>query len=102
MREALVILLVLGIILVLTAVRYRKQIGAAIRIWQSLKSMKQQMSKQMNQRGDQGGPEIDAAAGPLVNCAKCGTWVPEQRAIKLRGGMTYCSAACLETTGSVR
>ena len=102
MREALVILLVIAIILVLTAVRYRKQIAAAIRIWQSLKSMKQQMSKQMNQRRGESDQEIDGATGPLVNCAKCGTWVPEQRAIKLRGGMTYCSAACLEKTGSAR
>ena len=102
MREALVILLVLAIILVLTAVRYRKQIAAAIRIWQSLKSMKQQMNKQMDQRRGQSDQEIDASAGPLVNCAKCGTWVPEQRAIKLKGGTTYCSAACLETTASVR
>ncbi len=98
MKEALVILIVLAVILILTAVRYRKQIAAVLQIWRSLKSMRQQVRQKQDQvSGNEG-----VSAGPLVNCAKCGTWVPEQKAIKLRGGIIYCSSSCLETTGQAR
>lgn len=92
MREAFFILIVILILLGLTAVRYRKQIVAMIQIWRSLKTARDQIL-------DRQQPKVEEpiAAGPLVNCAKCGTWVPEQRAIKLRGGTFYCSTACLET-----
>ena|SRR5687768_14741048 len=98
MKEALVILIVLAVILILTAVRYRKQITAVLQIWRSLKSMRQQVK----QKQEQVGTNDSVAAGPLVNCARCGTWVPEQKAIKLRGGIVYCSSSCLETTGQAR
>lgn len=96
MKEAFFILLVIAVILALTAIRYRRQIAAMLHIWRSLKSMKQQM-KDKNVK-----PEDQIPAGPLVNCAKCGTWVPEQRAIKLRGGTYYCSSSCLETAVTAR
>jgi len=92
MKEAFFILLVLAVILVLTAIRYRNQIAAVLRIWRSLKTMKQQMSQKSAEVENK-----DKFAGPLVNCAKCGTWVPEQKAIKLRGATVYCSTACLES-----
>jgi hypothetical protein len=92
MREALFILLIIGVVLALTAYRYRRQIAAVLQIWRSLKSMRQQMKQ--NQA-----PHVESkSTGRLVNCAKCGTWIPEERAIELRGGSKYCSAACLETT----
>lgn len=97
MKEALVILAVFVVILALTAVRYRKQIGTMLHIWRSLKAMRQQVKgKSTSTR------EEPIAAGPLVNCARCGTWVPENRAIVLKGGTTYCSTACLETTSNLR
>lgn len=96
MKEAFFILLVIAVVLALTAIRYRRQIAGMLHIWRSLKSMKQQM-KDKNVK-----PEDQIPAGPLVNCAKCGTWVPEQRAIKLRGGTYYCSSSCLETAVTAR
>ena len=91
MREAFVILIVLAVLVGLTAIRYRKQIAAMMHIWRSLKSMRQQAAQRQVQ------PEKPEDLGPLVNCSKCGTWVPEQRGIKLRGGTFYCSSNCLET-----
>ena len=91
MREAFFILIVFAVILALTAIRYRKQIVTMLHVWRSLKAMRQQVSQR------QVPPEKPEQAGPLVNCSKCGTWVPEQRAIKLRGGTFYCSSNCLET-----
>lgn len=95
MREALFILLIIGGILALTAYRYRKQIATMLHIWRSLKAVRQQVKQKA--------PPVESkTSGRLVNCAKCGTWIPEERAIELRGGTQYCSAACLETTSAAR
>jgi hypothetical protein len=91
MREAFFILIVIGVLVGLTAIRYRKQIVTMMHIWRSLKSMRQESAQRQVR------PEKPEELGQLVNCAKCGTWVPEQRAIKLRGGTFYCSSNCLET-----
>ncbi len=98
MKEAIVILIVIAIILALTAVRYRKQIASVLHIWRSLKSMR----NQMKQGSDTAKREESIPEGALVNCAKCRKWVPESRAINLRGGTFYCSTACLETTSNTR
>ncbi|HEX6125347.1 MAG TPA: hypothetical protein VFZ23_08230 [Pyrinomonadaceae bacterium] len=97
MKEAVVILAVLAVILALTAVRYRRQIATVLQIWRTVKTMR----TQIKQSREPDPAERPVSAGPLVNCAKCGTWVPENRAISLRGGVFYCSAACLETTTNV-
>jgi hypothetical protein len=97
MKEALVILVVMGIIMILTAVRYRRQISGMIQIWRTLKSARDQIR---DGRGASPAKE-PVSAGPLVNCARCGTWVPESRAIDLRGGIFYCSTACLESAAKV-
>ena len=91
MREAFFILIVMAVLVGLTAIRYRKQIAAMMHIWRSLKSMREQVSQKQVR------PEKAERLGPLVNCAKCGTWIPKKRAIKLRGGTFYCSSNCLET-----
>ena len=97
MKEALVILVVFGVVLLLTAVRYRKQIAAGVQIWRSMKAMRDEFKQQS---GKTVGPKpVDA--GKLVNCAKCGTWVPEQRAIKLRSGSYFCSSTCVESSTAV-
>lgn len=37
------------------------------------------------------------AAGKLIRCAACGTWIPSTSAVTLRAtGATFCSHACLE------
>lgn len=97
MKEALVILVVMAIIVALTALRYRRQITGVIQIWRTLKSARDQIKKKSDAV-----KEEPVLAGRLVNCAKCGTWVPEQKAINLRLGVFYCSSACLESTANVR
>ena len=97
MKEALIILAVVGVLLILTAVRYRRHIAGAIQIWRSLQTVR----KQMNQGKSGADRQESIPAGKLVNCARCGTWVPENRAINLRGGASYCSSACLEKTADV-
>ena len=93
MKEALVILLVMAVLVALTAVKYRRQIVGAIQIWRSMKAFRQQL----NQKSQTPNEPRPVNAGKLVNCAKCGTWVPEQRAIKLRNGTYFCSSSCVES-----
>jgi len=91
MKETIVILLVLLVLISLTAFRYRKQLMTMLNVWRMLKSMRQ-AGKQKDHHIEDGGK----SSGPLVNCSKCGTWVPEGRAIKLGRTSFYCSADCME------
>lgn len=92
MREALVILLVIAVLLGLTAFRYRRQIAAMLQVWRMLKSMRQ-AGRPSENRIDSSERAVNTK---LVNCVKCGSWVPESNAIKLRGTY-FCSASCLES-----
>jgi hypothetical protein len=90
MKEALVILLVIFLLLALTAVRYRKQIAGLLGVARMLRDAKRAASGTR-----QSFPQDREKAGQLVNCAKCGVWVPEGKARKL-GEVFFCSNACLQ------
>lgn len=92
MREALIILAVLLILLALTAFNYRKQIKAIIGVSRMIRNA---ASGNMPQRS-----RIDDAvnSGKLVNCTKCGTWVPEERAIKFGASTYFCTDSCLQSS----
>ncbi len=92
MREALLILFVIAVLFALTAYRYRRHIGAFYQFWQVLKQARVQGKQRTNEMNE----PAEAARGPLVNCVKCGTWVPESKAIKLGARIYYCSTACVE------
>ncbi len=96
MKEAIFILLIVAVLIGLTAFRYRKQLAAVLNVWRMLKSMRQVDSR------DEGRIEgSERTSGPLVNCAKCGTWVPETRAMKFGKNSYYCSAACVEKSARI-
>lgn len=83
MREALFILLVVGILAALTAVRYRKQIAGMIGLARALKEAKDDAVQGRSVGGEQPGVQ-------LVNCAKCGLWVPQNKAAQ-RQKNYYCA-----------
>lgn len=90
----LIFLGLIFVLLVIIAARYRRQIKMAIYVWRMFRKMRQagkteekQIEKQSNTK--------DVA---LVRCAKCGTWIPQTKAINLRSGINYCSTNCLEKT----
>lgn len=90
MRELLVILAVVLVLLALTAVKYRRQIAGLIGVARMLKDAKDAVRH--------GSIEGDAAPSvQLVNCAKCGVWVPQDQARKIREGYFYCSDECAKT-----
>lgn len=88
MKEALFILLVIGVLAALTAVRYRKQIAGMIGIAKVL--------KQATRAGTFGTKTMpdETKTIPLVNCSKCGVWVPQTKAVRVRD-IYFCSEACL-------
>ncbi|MEP7214034.1 MAG: hypothetical protein ABI791_13220 [Acidobacteriota bacterium] len=90
MKEAVFILLVVAVLFALTAFRYRKQIQTVLGVWRMLSTGRS------NAGGRQVQGEQKGSSGKLVNCAKCGTWVPEQRAIRVPPNIYYCSRECVE------
>jgi hypothetical protein len=93
MIKVLVILLLLLVVLALIATRYRRQITMGIQIFKMFRQMR---TGPLNvSKGKQISKQEDLSNVPLVKCMKCGTWVPQTKAMKL-GGNTYCSAVCVE------
>ena len=92
MREALIILAVLLIILALTAFKYRKQIKSIVGVSRMIRNA---AAGNMPQQ-----PRIDEPvnSGKLVNCTRCGTWVPEGRAIKFGTSTYFCTDECLQSS----
>jgi hypothetical protein len=84
----LFILLLILIILAMIAVRYRKQINSLIATARFLKEAKD--AAQSAQLGRTGTPQPTRSAIRLINCSKCGVWVPEDKALE-RAGQVYCA-----------
>src|SRR5688572_5437699 len=93
MKEAIFILLVIGILLAFMAYKYRRHIRAIREFWRMAKQMRQMTSQT---RGEVEEPRAESGSGKLVNCSKCGTWVPEERVLRLGRSSAFCSAKCLE------
>ncbi len=93
----LIVLGILIVILVLVAMRFRQQIKMAIYVWRMFRKMRQVGKTDEKQIEKQ----TDSKDAALVRCAKCGTWIPQNKALNLRSGIFYCSKVCLETPAKV-
>lgn len=91
MKEALIILLFIAALLALSAFRYRKQIKTILGVWRMLSAARSGLGER------QVAGTRRAESGKLVHCSKCGTWVPEDRAIRVPPNLYYCSKECVET-----
>lgn len=89
MKEAVFILAIVAALLVLTAVRYRKQIATAIGIYREFRRMRSQLTAKKKTPAHEQKPET------LVCCQKCRRWVPESGAIRFGKSVFYCSQDCL-------
>jgi hypothetical protein len=89
MRDAIFILFVILVLFGLTAIRYRKQIAGMIGVARMLRDAKANVGQRSQRVQDQAEKSI-----PLVNCSKCGVWVPQNKARKI-GDIFYCSDVCL-------
>jgi len=86
MREALFILAVLGILIVLTAIRYRRQIVGALGLARALKGARPPVA------------DRERSAGRLVECLRCGVRIPESKAVSLGSGAFRCRRECSVAT----
>jgi hypothetical protein len=93
----LILLLLVGIAGVLIATRFRRQIQTGIYLWRMFTKMRQ-MSQTDEKRIEQ---KANSKEVPLVRCARCGTWIPQTKALNLRSKVFYCSANCMETAVKV-
>ena len=93
----IIIIGLIFVVLMLIVSRYRKQIQMALYVFRMFRKMRQ-MNKTEEKQLD---VKANSTAANLVNCAKCGTWIPQNKALKLRSGVFYCSANCLEKIAQV-
>lgn len=90
MRTALFFLVVVMVLVVWTAVRYRKQISGIIGFLRMIREAS------ISTRAPEKAGEIKASApNELVSCSKCGVWVPHDRAIRFDAKTYYCSKDCV-------
>lgn len=93
----IIILALIALVIILVVSRFRKQIQMALYVFRMFRKMRQ-MNKAEEKKIS---PKADAIDEALVSCAKCGTWIPQNKALKLRSGTFYCSANCMETMAKV-
>ena len=91
----LILLVLLAILSIFIVVRFRRQIQTAIYVLKMFRKMRQ-MSR------SSGEPEkqienTNSGDVQLVRCTKCGSWIPQNTAMKLSKNTFYCSSKCLET-----
>jgi len=84
----LFVLLVVAILLAMIAVRYRKQINSLILTAKLLKEAKD--AAERGQLGRAPTPQRTKNPVHLINCSKCGVWVPQDKALQ-RAGQVYCA-----------
>lgn len=89
MGKLLFILAVVGAVGAYLVIRYRRQVVLGIKIVKAIRS---------GMRGEMEGKARSAAsvAEKLVQCVRCGAWVPSTRALSLRGSTAFCSAECAQ------
>jgi hypothetical protein len=82
-------LIVIAILLAMIAVRYRKQVNNLIATARLLKEAKDAAQRaQLGQRAPS--PQRTKTPVHLVNCSKCGVWVPGDKAVR-RAGQAHCA-----------
>ena len=95
MREVFFILIVAAFLLALTAVKYRRQIVTMITIWKQFQAARDRI-----QQTSSAPRPIEPDRGiKLVNCARCGRWVPENAARRHSATTYICATDCSSKVG---
>ena len=94
MTKFLVILFLLIVVLGMVALRFRKQIQMALYVFRMFRTMRKMNKSEPQEKQiekTETAPDIQ-----LVKCARCGTWIPQTKALNLRSKTFYCSTNCME------
>ena len=97
----IIILGLLAILVMFIVARYRRQLQTALYMYKMFRKMRE-MSKQAETPEKQLEKSANASDVQLVRCAKCGSWIPQNTAIKLSRNNFYCSSKCMEKAVEVR
>ncbi len=95
----LIILGLLAVLMIFVVVKFRKHIQTGIYVLKMFRKMRQ-MSKPQAQEKQIETP-INSSDVQLVRCTKCGSWIPQNTALKLSKNTYYCSSKCLEAAVKV-
>jgi hypothetical protein len=95
MREALIILTVAAVLIVLTAIKYRRQIMALIGFYRQLKTIR----AGMREPGGRARINDPVDGIQLVKCGRCGKWLPESETTRLSTG-SVCTVDCRSVVAS--
>lgn len=88
----LIIFLIYLAFMAFTAYRYRKYLQTGWIMFKAYRQLKQ-TAKPKKQKTITDNPKTSDS--PLVRCAKCQKWTPQDIAVKLKSNY-YCSHSCLE------
>lgn len=88
----IILFILLAVLFVIIATRYRRQIVGAIEIYKMFRQVRQQMKPKEEKQIIQPVSKNEV----LVRCGKCGKWVNESNALNLRSKTFYCSTKCME------
>ena len=97
MTKILIVLLLLLVLLGLVALHYRKQIQMALYVFRMFRKMRQMSLADQPAEKQIEKTETAARDVQLVKCSRCGTWIPQTKALNLRSKTFYCSANCMES-----
>jgi hypothetical protein len=93
----LIILALFMMLAGIIALRYRRQIQTARQLWLMFRQFRKS-SKPAERNVEK--KAIDKNL-PLVRCARCGMWIPQNEALNLRSKTFYCSSKCMEKAAHI-
>jgi hypothetical protein len=90
----LFILVLLSILVMFVVTRYRRHIQTGIYVLKMFRQMRRMNKPEKQEK------QIENTSNPndveLVRCAKCGSWMPQNTALKFSKNTFYCSSKCIE------
>jgi len=90
MRELLIILFVIAVLIVLTAIKYRRQIVGLIGFYKAFKTMR----NSMREGGSRPAMRDRSGGIELVKCARCGRWISPSTAVNSLEGLVCSEVDC--------
>ena len=89
----LIILGLISLVILLISLRYRRQIQMGLQLLRMFRQMKKMGKPPEEKKIETAKNSKDVA---LVRCERCGKWIPQDAAMKLRAKSVYCSSTCME------
>ena len=90
----LIILILFAVLAMFIFARFRRQIQTALYVFKMFRKMREMSKPKMVEKQIESNRNANDVQ--LVRCAKCGSWIQQNTAIKLSKNNFYCSSKCME------